>query len=127
MECTLHGLDVYTTEVDDKGIDFVIRRGVSVYYDVQVKAVRGWDSYVFLSKATFVLRPGLLAAFVLFLEGEPPRLYLIPAETWATPSPLFRDRDYVGKKSQPEWGINISRRNAALLEPFAFDRVVAAL
>jgi hypothetical protein len=44
MEFTLYGFDVYTAEVDDKGIDFVIRkerrRGTDiefVYYDVQVK------------------------------------------------------------------------------------------
>jgi hypothetical protein len=30
---------VYGTEVHDKGIDFVIRRAVDRFYDVQVKTV----------------------------------------------------------------------------------------
>jgi hypothetical protein len=40
MEFTLHRFDVYTSEVDDKGIDFIVcddRR--ERYYDVQVKSV----------------------------------------------------------------------------------------
>jgi hypothetical protein len=35
MEFALLGFDVYTAEVDDKGIDFVIRREPDRYYDVQ--------------------------------------------------------------------------------------------
>ena len=30
MEFTLYGFDVYQAEVDDKGIDFVIRKGITV-------------------------------------------------------------------------------------------------
>jgi len=40
MECARAGLDVYSSEVDDRGIDFVIRRDVDRYYDIQVKSVR---------------------------------------------------------------------------------------
>jgi len=39
MEFTLYGFDVYTSEVDDKGIDVVIRRDVDRFYDVQVKSL----------------------------------------------------------------------------------------
>lgn len=38
MECTLYGFDVYSAEVDDKGIDFVIRKDHEKYYDIQVKS-----------------------------------------------------------------------------------------
>ena len=37
MKFTLAGFDVYTSEVDDKGIDFIIRKNDDIYYDVQVK------------------------------------------------------------------------------------------
>ena len=48
MEFTRHGFDVYAAEVDDKGIDFIVRKehrpgGTEVEYrycDVQVKSVR---------------------------------------------------------------------------------------
>ena len=35
MEFTLFGFEVYTAEVDDRGVDFVIRKD-DRYYDVQV-------------------------------------------------------------------------------------------
>jgi hypothetical protein len=49
MEFTLAGFDVYTSEVDEKGIDFIIRKDEDRYYDVQVKSVRGLN-YVFFPK-----------------------------------------------------------------------------
>ena len=133
MEFTLHGFDVYTAEVDDKGIDFVIRReriqGAEVYvdyYDVQVKSVRKFN-YVFFLKEKFALRDNLLAAIGLFEDGSLPQLYLIPATAWQRPNALFVDRNYEGLKSKPEWGLNLSRRNLALLEPHRFERTVGHL
>ncbi len=38
MELTMHGYEVYTTEVDDRGVDFVARRGQSAFIEVQVKS-----------------------------------------------------------------------------------------
>ena len=58
-------LDVYTAEVDDKGIDFVIRKSDHEYYDVQVKSVRK-AQYVYMTKETFRPRKNLLLALVIF-------------------------------------------------------------
>lgn len=126
MAFTKAGLDVYSAEVDDKGIDFVIRRDASTYFDVQVKSVRGL-SYIFLAKDKFPLADNLWAAVVVFVEGEEPRLWLIPATAWRTPSALLVSRDYEGKKSKPEWGLNLSKKNLSLLERFAFDRQIGTL
>ncbi len=126
MAFTKAGLDVYTAEVDDKGIDFVIRRDAQTYFDVQVKSVRGLN-YVFFAKDKFMLAANMWAAVVVFLEGEEPRLYFIPAMAWSTPSPLLVSRDYEGKKSKPEWGLNLSKKNLPFLEPFAFGRQVGLL
>ena len=65
MECALHGLDVYTAEVDDKGVDFVVRAHVDTFYDIQVKSLRP-PGYVFMQKDRFDLRPTNLLALVLF-------------------------------------------------------------
>lgn len=129
MEFSLFGFDVYTAEVDDKGIDFVIRRGIDRFYDVQVKSVRPAPTgYVFMPKSSFTLRPGLLLALVLLNQGLPPALYLIPATNWLTPDALLVSRDYAGStKSRPEWGINISRKNQPLLDRFLFERFVTTL
>jgi hypothetical protein len=126
MAFTQHGLDVYSAEVDDKGIDFVIRRAADCYYDVQVKSVRDL-TYVFLQKEKCEPRPNLLVALVLFSEGQPPALYLIPSTVWLSPNALFISHDYADRKSKPEWGINLSRKNLPLLQPYLFEEMVAKL
>jgi hypothetical protein len=126
MEFTLLGFDVYDAEVDDKGIDFVVRKGEDCYYDVQVKSSRGLN-YIFLPKDKFHPRPGLVAAIVLFEKGQAPELYLIPSTAWHEPNALLVSHDYEGKKSKPEWGLNLSRKNLPLLGQFAFDEAVQQL
>jgi hypothetical protein len=119
MEFTLQGFDVYTAEVDDHGIDFVVRTQVNRYYDVQVKSVfRG--KYIFFQKHKFHPRKNLLAAVVRFQNGEPPSLYLIPSKAWLRPNALLNDRNYEGKKSKPEWGITLSKKNTPLLQKYEF-------
>jgi len=126
MEFTLYGYDVYTTEVDDQGIDFVIRKSELSYYDIQVKSIRGLN-YIFFPKDKFILRKNLIATIVVFCERELPQLFLIPSLTWEDPDELFVSRDYAGKKSKPEYGINLSKRNFPLLKEYQFDNVVPSL
>lgn len=130
MEFTQHGFDVYSSEVDDRGIDFVVRKermnNMTNYYDVQVKSVRE-NGYVFFPKDKFNLRGNLLAAVVIFPEGEMPLIYLIPSLVWKTTDALLVSHDYEGKKSDPEWGLNISDKNMPLLERFTFHETVENL
>jgi len=123
MEFTLFGFDVYTSEVDDKGIDFVIRKGEDSYYDVQVKSVRTLN-YFYITKEKFSPRGGLLLALVVLSEGKEPKIYLIPSMEWLQPDGVLVDRTYEGKKSAPEWGINLSTRNLLCLERFDFSQTV---
>lgn len=126
MEFTMYGFDVYTAEVDDHGIDFVIRKDPATYYDVQVKSVRG-HNYIFFQKSKFDLRDNMLAVVVLFTEGFPPDLFIIPAETWNNPCGPFKDREYEGKKSAPEWGLQLSVKDMAAMESFRFDNMIQKL
>ncbi len=126
MEFTLYGFDVYTAEVDDRGIDFVVRRDSDRYYDVQVKSSRNLN-YIFFPKDKFDIRGNLLASVVLFIDGETPQLYLIPSTAWSEQNTLLVSRDYEGKKSKPEWGLNLSQKNLPLLAGFVFDIVVQGL
>lgn len=124
MEFTLFGFEVYSAEVDNKGIDFVIRRGSDNYYDVQVKSCRRLN-YVFFPKDKFEPnRNNLLAVIILFEDNTPPRLYLVPSTRWLQEDALFVSRDYEGKKSKPEWGLNLSKRNLHLLDEFIFERQI---
>jgi hypothetical protein len=122
MALTRAGFDVFDAEVDDKGIDFVLRVGGEVprYHDVQVKTVRSRNSYVFMRKAKFPLAPNLLLALIILDEGHEPDMYLIPASVWRDARPPFVDRDYAGKKSAPEYGLTLSSSAIAALEPFRF-------
>jgi hypothetical protein len=67
MEFALYGFEVYTAEVDDRWIDFIVRHGAGGFYEVQVKSVRGFN-YVFMQKSKFPLRPDRLLALVLLVE-----------------------------------------------------------
>ena len=126
MEFTLYGFDVYTSEVDDRGIDFVIRKGYHRYYDIQVKSVYK-SKYIFFPKHKFELRDNLFAAVVIFADCEAPRLFLIRATVWEQVNALIVSRDYEMKKSKPEWGLNLSRRNYDLLAEYSFEKVVGML
>lgn len=126
MEFTLYGFDVYSSEVDDRGVDFVIRRTDTRHYDVQVKSIRGLN-YIFFPKTKFSLRDNLLAAVVIFMPERAPALFLVPARVWEHANPLFVNREYAGRQSKPEWGLNLSSRNLPLLEPYRFEVVVETL
>jgi hypothetical protein len=126
MELTLYGFEVYTSEVDDRGIDFVARRGGGPFFEVQVKSVRGFN-YVYVPKDKSVLAPHRLLAVVILHQGQEPELYLIPMTAWSAPNQLLADRNYEGKQSKPEWGLNLSPANQALLDPFRFHVVVPTL
>ena len=115
------GFDVFSPEVDDKGIDFVLRIDGDLprYYDVQVKTVRSKSTYVFMRKDKFRLIPNLLLALVILDAGREPEMYLIPASAWRDAKPPFTDRDYGGLKSSPEYGLTLSPPAMAPLEPYA--------
>lgn len=93
---------------------------------MQVKSSRNIN-YIFFPKKDFDLRENLLAGVVLFQDGNVPQCYLIRATTWERSNALFVSRDYLGKKSKPEYGLNLSQRNMPLLTQYAFDRIVQEL
>ena len=126
MELTMYGFEVYTTEVDDRGIDFVARKGRGPFIEIQVKSLRSYG-YVFVQKTKFELRKNVYLALGLMFENEPPRIFLVPATVWRNPNGVFVERNYEGLRSKPEWGINISRRNIPALARFAFDASIEAL
>ena len=49
MEFTRLGLDVYSPEVDDKGIDCIVRTSTGRFFEIQVKSARG-DSLITLPR-----------------------------------------------------------------------------
>ena len=137
MELTMYGFQVYATEVDDRGIDFVARHERGPFLQIQVKSVRfksqNPSGYVFMAKDKFArdrseLTESRYVALGLLRDDLPPELFLIPASAWLEPNAVFVDRDYPGsEKSSPEWGINLSKKNFSLLDPFQFAVVAEKL
>lgn len=128
MELTMHGFQVYSTEVDDRGIDFVARRDTGSFIEMQVKSLHGMG-YVFMQKTKFPIRQGTYLALCLFTEGQEPKLFLIPSTVWLTPNAVFVDRNYDGEgmKSKPEWGLNISQKNMLELSNYEFESTINAV
>ena len=126
MEFASYGFEVFTSEVDDRGVDFLVMRKGGAIYQVQVKSVRDFN-YIFFVKDKFKPDPHLLAVIVIFQQLQLPTLYLIPSIAWLEPDALLVSRDYEGKKSKPEWGINFSVKNQPRLDQFLFSKMAGRL
>ena len=99
MSLASYGVSIYTSEVDDHGIDFIAesKRG---FLKFQVKAIRKGTGYVFMREEYFDISDQSLYLFLLLLnDGEHPIEYLIPATTWDNDSSnIFVYHSYKGKK-----------------------------
>ncbi len=126
MAFTKQGFQVYSAEIDDRGIDFVVRKDRGAFYEIQVKSIRQ-QGYIFCPKSKMPLVPERFLAAVIFQDGSEPSLFLGPSLAWKKPNALLVDRDYEDKKSKPEWGINLSRKNQLLLKSYEFSEAVARL
>lgn len=80
---TLEGFEVYDTEYDDRGIDFVVRNSSGKYFSVQVKATDE-TSNPFIKQSKFDSSQEFVLCAVRLLEGEPPKAYLACGSDWET-------------------------------------------
>lgn len=123
MEFTSYRYEVYTSEIDDHGVDYVAKApNKSSFYEIQVKSMcRG--NYVFISKDKIKMDDRHLVCFLHFEDNAMPEVYIIPITAWKTPNAVLVDREYdkPGQKSKPEWGINYSKKNKHLLEPYKIE------
>lgn len=126
MEFASYGLEVFSSEVDDRGIDFIVKDTKGRFSEIQVKSLRG-SGYVFAQKSKFnISNPNLYMALLIFKEGQLPEIFLIPSQAWEVPNEVFVDRNYdkPGQTSKPEYGINISIKNDDILETFKFEKTI---
>ena len=124
MEFASYGFEVYTSEVDDHGVDFVAKLpGKNKFYEVQVKSVRDYG-YIYMAKSKMPeLSEERLVCYLHFVDGKLPDVFVIPATAWKNPNVVLVDRKYdtPGQKSEPDWGINISKKNYDLLANYKAD------
>lgn len=81
--------------------------------------------YVFWTKQRLQPASNRFAAIVLLADGEDPELYLVPSTAWRSASPPLKDRDYVGKKSEPEYRISLARSSLPSLQRYGWDEPTA--
>ncbi len=117
MEFSSYGFDVYTSEVDDHGIDFVCIKDTKLF-EIQVKSVQKGTGYVFTKEKYFNIdNENLYLCLLIFEQGKLPDIFLIPAFAWKEVNELLKYRLY----KKPEFGINISNKNMTLLNKYKFD------
>lgn len=127
MELSSYGFDVYTSEVDDHGIDFVVKINRNKFLEFQVKSILRTD-YVYMTKRQWDITDNSLFLFLMIFEqNQQPQPFIIPATAWQKPNDLMKVRDYDGLKSEPEYGMNLSQKNRYLLEQYRLDIVIKKL
>lgn len=111
MEFTAYGFDVYSSEVDDHGVDFIAKNKAGDYLEVQVKTICK-TNYMFIQKEKIELDNKHIVALIRLEDNEEPEMFVFPATVWANPNQVFKDRSY------GEWGINYSKKNRKLIEMY---------
>lgn len=119
-----YGMSVYSSEVDDHGVDMVMKDKQNRFQEIQVKSVfRG--NYVFmkkrmmLEKQTGKIKGNYFVCLLRFVQNEEPSVYIIPGSEWDNPDGvLLVSRDYPKGKSEPEFGLNVTKRSLPLLAKY---------
>ncbi|MFZ7134464.1 MAG: DUF4365 domain-containing protein [Eubacteriales bacterium] len=75
MAFTVEGFSVYSTEYDDRGVDFVIQNPSSEYFAVQVKTTDN-TANPFIKYDKFMKNDNFIFCAVRLNEGELPILYI---------------------------------------------------
>jgi len=124
MELASYGLDIYTSEVDDHGVDFVAKVNKERFVEFQVKSKLKTD-YVFVSRRHFSIEKDNLFLFLIIFEAHhSPQCFIIPATAWNQTNDLLRFREYEDLKSEPEYGLNLSKKNMHLLEEYRVEKIM---
>ena len=127
MEFASYGFEIYTSEVDDHGIDFIAKYKDSRFFELQVKAVRQ-TNYIFMKKDKWdICDLNTYLILMIFSDGKLPNVYLIPATAWKTPNSLLCDKNYDGLKSAPEYGVSLSKKNMPLLDAYKIDTAIESI
>ena len=120
-----YGIDLYSTVVDDHGVDFVAETKKG-FFKIQVKTIRGGTNYIYMGEKYFnISEKNLYLLIVLLKDNEEPVLYLLPSSVWTIENQkVFVHYSYKGKKSKPEYGVNLSKKNLPVLEKYKIENTI---
>jgi hypothetical protein len=80
--------------------------------------------YAFWTKRRLHLSADRLVAIVVLDGGGDPTVYVVPTSEWHSAHPPLRDRDNVGKKSEPEYGVSLARSSLPALARYGWQEPV---
>ena len=124
MEFVIYGYLVFGSEIDDRGVDFVVRNEAGSHFDVQVKTVTD-RNYTYIRESKFA--ENLWICLVVLTEGDHPALYLFSGRDWNSDTSGLLQYHHFPKAKEPEYGIHVTKTRASAMERFAFDRSVERL
>ena len=81
--------------------------------------------YAFWTKRRLQPAADRFAVVVLLADAREPQVYLVPSLDWIDAKPPLTDRDYEGRKSEPEYGIELTPAALPLLERYAWTAATA--
>ena len=120
-----YGIDLYSTVVDDHGVDFVARDvKTDIFYEIQVKSLRK-GNYAFIPEKLMDCNDSKrIVCFLKFVDGRLPDVYVIPATAWQNLNEalIYRKYDKPGQSNRPEWGISCAIKNLPLLEKYRAEK-----
>lgn len=119
-----HGMYIYSSEVDDHGIDFLAENSSGNLLKFQVKTVCK-NNYVFCREKVFNIKDNSLYLILIVLrnDNETPEMYIIPTSAWNCSDGVFVYRKY----KNPEYGINNSKRNRPKLEKYKIENMIDSI
>ena len=124
------GLDVFPDGLPGHDADVVVRsRDGGRLFDIQVRTLRRWTSYFFITEDEFPHGANAYLALVVLPEESEPKYCLLPQSAWSEGHPKYLVHyDYVGRTSRPEYGIRMSGKvMQELLQHYGMDSVAASL
>lgn len=124
------GLDVFPDGLPDHDADVVVRsRDRGKYFDIQVRTLRRWGNYFFITEDEFPQKDGAYLALVVLPEDSEPEYCLLAQSAWGEGHPKYLVHyHYVGRKSRPEYGIRMTENvMQELLRNYRMDSVAASL
>ena len=124
------GLDVCPTAIPDHSADIVVcSSDRSKYFDIQVRTLRHWRNYFFITEDEFPQKADAFLVLVVLQEESEPKYCLLPQSAWGEGHPDYLVHyDYIGRKSRPEYGIRMSERVMdEILRNYGIDSVAASL
>ncbi|MCG8607471.1 DUF4365 domain-containing protein [bacterium] len=118
MAFTLEGFEVYSSEYDDRGIDFIVRNRSGRFFSVQVKATDD-TSNPFVYESKFRDRDDYIFCAARIIDGEQPSLYIAQGSEWKTGIEcLYYNSE--GGKSGPYYEMRFASKYREQLVQFEF-------